>query len=77
MLCHRASYQVLLIGLPLLTLKSSASWVEEKLTSKVHLFKNAMHVYAAELIAAQEFWAFRLLSQCFVCIINCVHTLKF
>ena len=30
--------------------------------SKAQQFKNAMLVYAAELMAAQEFWAFRLLN---------------
>jgi len=47
-------------GLPLLTLSSCESWIEEKLTSKAHqkcinyynYYKKAMRVYAAELICS-------------------------
>ena len=39
-------------GPPLLTLKSRESWTEEKMTSKTHLSKNAMRVYAAELLCS-------------------------
>ena len=48
------------------------------MTSKTHQLKNAMRVYAAELICSTGVsWAFRLLNLCFACIINCVDRLKF
>ena len=33
-------------------LESWESWVEDKMTSETHWFKNAMRVYAAELICS-------------------------
>ena len=44
----------------LLTLKSSESWVEEKMTSKTHWFTNAMRVYAADLICSTEVLGFQI-----------------
>ena len=59
----------LFIGPPLLTLKFWESWVEEKVTSKTHLFKKAMRVYAAELICSTEVSGFQTFKPVF-CIYN-------
>ena len=36
-------------GLPLLTLKSWESWIEDEMTSNTHKFKNAMRVHMPKL----------------------------
>ena len=46
------------------------------MSSKTHKFKNAMRVYAAELICSTGVSGFRLLNPCFAYIINCVYMLK-
>ena len=44
------------------------------MTSKPHLFKNAMLLYAAELICSTGVSGFQTLNPCFAYIIDCVYT---
>ena len=57
------------MGPPLLTLKSWESCAEEKMTSSTHYFKNAMRVYAAELICSTRVLGFQTFKPVF-CMYN-------
>ena len=61
-------------GPPLQTLKYWESWIEDKVTSKIHKFKNAMHEHAPKLIctlAVSNFQTFKFV----FCMYNklCLH----
>ena len=52
------------------SLASNCSRVEEKMTSKTHWFKNAMRMYAAELICSTGVLGFQIFKLVFTYIIS-------